>query len=212
MTSSPASAPATLRPTRNVPYDVVRAVAIVVAGAVAIAVAARISVPVWPVPVTLQTLAVATVAALAGSRLGVAVVLTYLGAGLVGLPAFASGGGPAYFAGPTAGFLIGFVPMAYVIGRVAEASGRTRPIALIATMLLADAMLMGIGFAWLLAMAGSADWIDKAAPLQSAWRVAVEPFLLWDALKMAFAGVLVWQLSTRSHRASHTGPSAASQK
>jgi biotin transport system substrate-specific component len=205
------SLPAKPSITRRSEHEIVRTLSIVLAGAAAIAIAAKISVPVWPVPVTLQTLAVAFVAALAGSRLGVAVVLTYLGAGLAGLPVFASGGGPAYLAGPTAGFLIGFLPMAYLIGRVAEVGGRARPVLLIATMLLADAIAMGIGFGWLLAMASSANWVDKAAPLQSAWRAAVEPFILWDALKMALAGLLVWLLDSRFRKANRGNPSTPPQ-
>ncbi len=80
------------------------------AGALALTLGAKIQVPFWPVPMTLQTLALMLVIGLGGLRLALASVTAYLGAGLAGLPVFAGAlAGPAYFAGPTAGFLAGFL-------------------------------------------------------------------------------------------------------
>ena len=72
------------------------------------------------VPITGQTFAVLLTGALLGSRLGALSVVAYLAQGAMGLPVFAYGGGAAYFAGPTAGFLIGFVPMAFIVGYLCE--------------------------------------------------------------------------------------------
>jgi biotin transport system substrate-specific component len=167
-----------------------RTAAILLIGSAIITVGAKISVPVWPVPVTLQTMAVAMIAAFAGARLGTAIVVTYLLQGLAGLPVFASGGGAAYIFGPTGGFLLAYLPMAMLIGRAADMGWKARPLLLFLTMVVADALVFSVGFLWLLALAGSAGWIDQSAPLASAWRGAVEPFLLWDALKMALAAAL----------------------
>ena len=83
---------------------------LIVAGSLLVALAAQIEVPMWPVPVTLQTLAVLLVGGVLGSRLGALSLLAYLFEGAIGLPVFAGGGGTlAYFAGPTTGYLIGFV-------------------------------------------------------------------------------------------------------
>lgn len=179
-------------PTAHPSLAVARTAAVLVVGSALITVAAKINVPVWPVPVTLQTLAVAILASFTGRKLAVSIVLTYLAQGMAGLPVFASGGGMAYFTSPTAGFLLGYVPMAYVIGWAADRGASSRPILLLATMLFADAFLMAIGFVWLLTMAGAASWVDASNPALSAWRGAVEPFILWDTLKMGLAAALAW--------------------
>jgi biotin transport system substrate-specific component len=76
----------------------------------------RIYLPWTPVPVTLQDLVVLLCGALLGSRAGVAATLAYLGLGAAGLPVFSSGAGLAYLAGPTGGYLVGFVVAAAVVG------------------------------------------------------------------------------------------------
>src|SRR5215217_6916383 len=86
-------------------------IATVILGTVLITICAKIQVPVWPVPVTLQGFAIAALAAAFGLRIGVATVALYLLEGAFGLPVFASGGGLAYFMGPTGGFLLGFLLM-----------------------------------------------------------------------------------------------------
>lgn len=164
----------------------------VLLGTVLLTLSAKINVPTWPVPVTLQTFAVAALAAAFGWRIGVATVVAYLLEGAAGLPVFAGAvAGPAYLLGPTGGFLVGFIPMAYLIGRAADkgASGRLGLLAL--TMLGAAAVMFAFGFAWLLALGGSAAWLDQSDLVGSAFARAVQPFLVWDALKMLFAAVTV---------------------
>ena len=81
-----------------------RKVALVLAGSVLIAISAQISVPMFPVPMTLQTLAVILVGLTLGARMGAASVLAYLAEGAAGLPVFANGGaGAVHLMGPTAG-------------------------------------------------------------------------------------------------------------
>ena len=172
----------------------------IVLGTVALTIAARISVPVWPVPVTLQTFAVAALAAAFGWRIGVATVALYILEGMAGLPVFATGGGPAYLLGPTGGFIVGWLPMAYVIGLAADRGASGRPLPLFGAMLLGDAILFALGFAWLLAMGASAAWIDQSNLVASAFEKAVQPFIVWDILKMAFAALTVagaWTLLRR---------------
>ena len=174
--------------------------ATVVIGTLLLTLSARISVPVWPVPVTLQTFAVAVLAAAFGWRIGVATVALYILEGLAGLPVFATGGGPAYILGPTGGFIIGWLPMAYVIGLAADrgASGKVLPLFL--AMLAGDAIVFILGFVWLLAMGASAAWIDQSNLVVSAFEKAVQPFILWDILKMALAALTVtglWRLLRR---------------
>ena len=89
-------------------------------GTLILTLSAKITVPFWPVPATLQTLALFAIAAAYGSRLAVATVILYLIEGAVGLPVFAGtpekGIGLAYMVGPTGGYLIGFVVAAMACG------------------------------------------------------------------------------------------------
>lgn len=163
----------------------------VLLGSLLLALSAKISVPVWPVPVTTTSFAVAALAAAFGWRIGVATVLAYLVEGAMGMPVFAAGGGLAYFMGPTTGFLLGYLPMAFVIGRAADMGASKRPLALFGAMLLGDAALFLCGFVWLVAMAGSATWIDQSNIIGSGFAKAVQPFIVWDILKMALAAVTV---------------------
>lgn len=176
--------------------------AIVVVGTLLLTLSAKINVPVWPVPVTLQTFAVAALAAAFGWRIGVATVALYLLEGAAGLPVFATGGGIAYLMGPTGGFLLAYLPMAYIVGRAADLGAANRPLALFGTMLLADAVVFVFGFLWLLTLSGQAGWIDQSNVLVSAFEKAVQPFVVWDILKMALAALTVtgaWQIV--KHRA-----------
>ena len=166
-----------------------RTMAKIVLGTLILTVAAKINVPVWPVPVTLQSFAVAALAAVFGWRIAVATVVVYLCEGLAGLPVFASGGGPAYLIGPTGGFLLGFIPMAFIVGKAAQSSLGRSAWRLFAAMIVADAVLFLLGFAWLIALSGQAGWIDQTNVMASAFERAVVPFLVWDALKMALAAI-----------------------
>src|SRR5262249_19762225 len=133
----------------------------VIIGTALLTLSAKINVPVWPVPVTLQTFAVALLAAAFGWRIGVATVLLYLLEGAAGLPVFATGGGIGYLTGPTGGFLVGFIPMAYIIGRATDMGASGKLITLFLAMIVGDAVLFVFGFAWLLALGSGAAWLDQ---------------------------------------------------
>lgn len=166
-------------------------VAMVLIGTLLITAAAKINVPTWPVPVTLQTFAVAALAGAFGWRIGVATVIAYLVEGAIGIPVFATGGGVSYLLGPTGGFLLGFIPMAYVIGRAADLGGSSRVVMLAVAMLIGDAMLFVVGYAWLVTVLANLKGVLPTAVLGSAFDGAIKPFVLWDVLKMVFAAVTV---------------------
>lgn len=172
-------------------------IAIVVLGSMLLAISAKISVPVWPIAVTMQSFAVAGLAATFGARLGVATVALYLLEGALGLPVFAVGGGLAYLMGPSSGFLFGFLAMAAIIGFAADRGASARPLTLFAAMIAGGVALFAFGFTWLLTMSGNAGWIDQSNVLASAYAGAVQPFIIWDVLKMALAALTVtgaWNL------------------
>lgn len=168
----------------------------VLLGTVLITLAAKINVPTWPVPVTLQSFAIAALAAAFGWRIGTATVVAYLLEGAAGLPVFATGGGIAYLVGPTGGFLLAFVPMAYIIGRAADLGASAKVGTLFLAMLIADALLFALGFLWLLTLGAAASWLDSSNLVGSAFARAVQPFLIWDALKMLFAALTVTGIFT----------------
>lgn len=175
-------------------------IATVVLGTLLITLCAKINVPVWPVPVTMQGFAIAALAAAFGLRIGVATVALYLVEGALGLPVFATGGGLVYLVGPTGGFLLGFLVLAAITGYAADRGASGKPLALFAAMLVGDALMFVLGFAWLALMAGQAGWIDQTNVLGSAFAKAVQPFIVWDILKMALAAVTVtgaWNLISK---------------
>ncbi|WP_370208566.1 biotin transporter BioY [Pararhodobacter marinus] len=156
----------------------------VLGGSAVIALGAQVSVPMVPVPMSLQTLAVLLVGLTAGSRLGAAAVLAYLVEGALGLPVFAGGHfGLPYMIGPTGGFLLGFVAMAFLAGLMAERGVARGFAGIVATGLLASVVLYVPGIAWL----------DAVTPLDlwGALNAGMVPFLPGDAVKIAIAALVV---------------------
>jgi biotin transport system substrate-specific component len=183
-------------------------IATVVIGSLILAAAANIKIPLQPVVINLSTLAVAIIAASFGWRIGVATVALYIAEGLAGLPFFANGGGWGYIFAPSFGFIVGYLPMAFIIGWAADRGASASIIRLFGWMLLADAVLFAFGFAWLFVVANLIvqsggelpAWLSSGDLLTVAWNAAVQPFILWDILKMAFAAVTVagvWTLLKR---------------
>jgi len=170
----------------------VRGVALAFAGSIFIAICARIQVPMVPVPMTMQTFAVLLIGLAFGWRLGAATVALYLAEGAVGLPVFAKGGGLAYFAGPTAGYLFGFLAAAFAVGWLAE-SGWGRPaLRIFCAMLIGSALSYLFGAAWLSAFLG----------LEKAVAVGVMPFLIGDVVKACLAAAclpIAWHLVQKLH-------------
>jgi biotin transport system substrate-specific component len=170
---------------------------LVVAGVAVLTAGAWLSVPFYPVPLTMQTLAVLLVGGLLGPRLGVSAVAGYLTLGLVGAPVFHGGlGGLAVLAGPTGGYLLGFLPAALLMGWVAgRARGaKLRDLALLAAgAMLAGAAIYAMGVPWLALFTGGS--LSRAAAVGAA------PFLLGDLLKTAVAvGAIRTGRSVLSHR------------
>jgi biotin transport system substrate-specific component len=161
----------------------IRKLGLVIGGSLFIAMAAQVSVG-WPVPMTLQTLAILVVGLTFGSRLGAATLVTYLGYGAMGLPVFANGAATAALMGPTAGFLIGFVGMAYLAGLAVEKGLAKGVVSTAICGVVISGLLYIPGLAWPAAMLG------KSMPeLWSGW---MAPFLIGDAVKAVIAAMVVW--------------------
>ncbi len=170
-------------------HPVLLKAALVVAGVGVLAASAWISVPFYPVPMTMQTLAVLLVGGLLGPRLGVASVTGYLVLGLAGAPIFHNGlGGAMIVAGPTGGYLAGFVPAAFLMGLASRSaaglSGILRRAALVTSgALLAEVAIYALGLPWLAFVTG----LDMGDAVAS----GLAPFVLGDLVKMAVAVMMV---------------------
>lgn len=165
-----------------------REIALVLTGSWLIALSAQIEIPFWPVPLTGQTFGVLLIAALLGSRRGALSVLTYLVQGAMGLPVFAGGTtGIVKFAGPTGGYLIGFVAAALVVGWLSERGWDRHVAASAAAMVIGNITIYAFGLLWL------ANFVGWAAVLQ----VGLFPFIIGDLIKIALAALalpLGWAL------------------
>lgn len=165
---------------------------LVIAGSMLIAVAGQIKVPLWPnpTPVTLQTLAILTIAAAYGRNLAVATLLAYLAEGAAGLPFFTNGGGIAVLFGPTFGYLVGFVIAAGITGWAADRGWSRNPVKLWAANMAGTLTVLVLGALWMGLLFGS----DKMI----AWGVG--PFIVTDIIKATLAAALVpalWSLFAR---------------
>ena len=188
--SSPNLILANLRQQKGL-YRLFSTVFLVVLGSVILTISAKINIPFIGVPATFQTMAVALIGAAFGWRLAFASVALYLFQGAMGLPVFAQGGSIAYLFGPTGGFLLGFLPASYIIGKLAENGASKNFLTLFLVMIIGDMVIFAFGYAWLLALASNVSWLDQANLFISAYKIAIEPFIIWDILKMALAAATI---------------------
>lgn len=158
-------------------------------GALLVAASAQVVVPLplSPVPMTLQPLAVLVVGGLLGAAPGTAALLLYLALGVLGLPVFAAGGsGIARLLGPTGGYLLAFPVAAALTGALAGRGGS------VLRVLLASALgmvVIHIGGVAQLALLGG----DPGVAL----RVGFVPFLTGDLLKVGLAAAVILAVGPR---------------
>ncbi len=166
----------------------------VVFGVCLLTLSAKVQVPFWPVPMTMQTLVVLMLGMAYGSRLAAGTVVAYLLAGAAGLPVFAGtperGIGLAYMMGPTAGFLVGFVLAAWIVGLLAERGWDRSFLTCGAAMIAGHLAISLSGVVWLAVLMGTTKAID----------IGLVPFLASSALKTALgtaAMPLIWRIIAR---------------
>lgn len=157
-----------------------RAVVLAVLGSIFVGLAAQISVPMIPVPMTLQTLAVLAVGGAYGMRLGAATLALYAVEGAAGLPVFANfSGGFHVIAGPTGGYILGFVLAAALVGYLVEKGWGANVVKLCGAMLLGAAVLYVPGLLWLAKFTGAADALGYG----------LYPFVIGDIVKAVLAAL-----------------------
>lgn len=171
---------------------IARNVVLAILGTALLTISAKVQVPFYPVPMTMQTFVVLVIGMAYGWRLGGATVLLYLGEGAVGLPVFASGGGYAYFVGPTGGYLVGFLAAAVAIGWLAERGWDRNPLLAVLALALGTVVIFMLGLAWLSVLIG----------FQPAIANGLVPFIPGAIVKLALAAVtlpVAWRMVGR-HR------------
>ncbi len=165
-----------------------RAAILVSLGVAALAVAAKMRVPMWPVPITMQTFVVLTIGAAYGAGLGITTMLAYLAVGALGADVFTSSSaennGLSYMLGGTGGYLVGYVLAAAALGWLAR-RGWDRSVPMMAAAMLIGTVLIYVpGLVWLNMQPYSQGW---------AWTInaGLTPFLVGDALKLVLAACIL---------------------
>ena len=156
-------------------------------GTILLIISAKIKVPLYPVPMTLQPLAVLIISMLFGRRLAVATVGLYLFQGLW-FPVFANGGGFGYLIGPTGGFLLGFLLTAYIVGTLADKGWGQKLITSLISMLIGYIIIYSVGLSYFSFLFGYESTFEKA----------MYPFMLKDFYTFLLASLLmpqIWKLA-----------------
>jgi biotin transport system substrate-specific component len=180
-----------------VPGARVRDAVLVVSGVLFTALLAQVAVPVpgSPVPITGQTLAVVLTAAALGPARGVSVQILYMAAALVGLPFYseASGGVDVVF-GATGGYVIGFIPAAYLIGLAARHGADRHLLKSLPLFVAGQAVIFAVGVPWLAATTGMSA--------SQALDAGFYPFILGGIVKAAIASAVLGSAWALTHRRS----------
>lgn len=168
-----------------------RPVALAVCGVSALTASSYMAVPMYPVPVTMQTAIVLLLGAICGAGMGSGIVIGWLGLAFLGAPVLADGmGGPQAFVGPTAGYLASFPIVAFLAGFLSRNKSWAGIAARFAGFTALHALILGMGAAWLGYLFGA----------QTAWVSGVAPFLIGALLKSGLAAALVSVLPNFQNR------------
>ena len=154
-------------------------------------ISAKIKIDLYPVPMTLQPLAVLMIAMLCGRNIGIASIGLYLAQGIIGLPVFAYGGGIPYLIGPTGGFLIGFLIAGFIVGELADRGWGKEIFKSVSAMLIGLIVIYFCGILQLSFIKGFDYAIIKG----------MEPFIIGDLYKLILASLLlpqIWKLTKKS--------------
>jgi biotin transport system substrate-specific component len=171
---------------RVVPRSLVNDSALILSGAVFTAYAAQLVIPMWPVPITAQTLAVLLVGSVLGVTRGTISLIGYFSMGAMGLPVFSAATSLSF--GPTFGYLIGFVAAAAVVGWLSERGWHKSVAGVLGSFAIANTVIYLFGLPWLAFVLGNLGAANDFASVATAGLV---PFIVGDVLKMILAAALL---------------------
>ena len=182
------------------PRSRVATIAMMIGFALLTALAAQIRIPVpgTPVPITGQTFAVLLAGAALGSRAGAGSQAIYWALGAIGLPFYANAsGGWEAATGATAGYLVGFIAAAWVVGSLAERGQDRNVWSAIPAFLAGNVVIYAFGVTWLLVS------VEGIATMSEALTAGFTPFVIGDVVKILGVGLLLplaWKLVDWSRR------------
>jgi len=148
-----------------------------------------IPLPFTPVPITLQTFFTFLAGAILGKYLGALSQLIYILLGVVGLPVFAKGSsGIGVLLGPSGGYLLGFVPAAFLVGWILEKKEKP-PLELIVLAMIVGLLAIYLpGVGWLM-------WVTRLSLVKALFLGAL-PFLPGDGVKIVVGALIVRKIGT----------------
>lgn len=163
---------------------------LVLAGVALVALLAKVSFFIGPIPITGQTVGVIVVGAALGARRGAASLTVYMLLGLAGLPIFAGPiAGPAYVLSPSFGFILGFIPAAFVAGWFAERAWDRKPLLAFVGFVAASIIPFVIGVPYMALILATV--LEVPVTLASVLDAGVWPFIVPGLIKAAFAALIV---------------------
>jgi biotin transport system substrate-specific component len=171
---------------RVIPRSAINNVALILSGAVFTAYAAQLVIPMWPVPITAQTLAVLLVGSVLGATRGAISLIVYFSMGAVGLPVFSAATSLSF--GPTFGYLVGFIAAAAVVGYLSQRGWHKSVAGVLGSFAIANSVIYLFGLPWLAFVLGS---LGAANDLASVAAAGLAPFILGDVIKMTVAAALL---------------------
>jgi len=171
---------------RVVPRTALTNVALILSGAVFTAYAAQLVIPMWPVPITAQTLAVLLVGSVLGATRGAISLIVYFSMGAAGMPVFSAATSLSF--GPTFGYLVGFVAAAAAVGYLSERGWHKSVAGVLGSFAIANSIIYLFGLPWLAFVLGNLGAPNDLAAVTAA---GLAPFIVGDVLKMILAAALL---------------------
>lgn len=176
--------------------DLVRNIVLVVAGSLILAGSAQVTVPFWPVPMTLQTLAVLLIGGAYGARLGALTCALYIFEGAIGLPFFAGGQSGLFdsrldyfFLTPTMGYIVGFMLAAAAVGYLAQKGWISSFVRMTIAAVIGSALIYVPGVLWLGYWFIATKGFAPADAGVAAINAGLVPFIFGDLIKSLIAGL-----------------------
>ena len=171
---------------RVIPRSAINNVALILSGAVFTAYAAQLVIPMWPVPITAQTLAVLLVGSVLGATRGAISLIVYFSMGAVGLPVFSAATSLSF--GPTFGYIVGFIAAAALVGYLSQRGWHKSVAGVLGSFAIANSVIYLFGLPWLAFVLGS---LGAANDLVSVSAAGLAPFIIGDVVKMTLAAALL---------------------
>jgi biotin transport system substrate-specific component len=162
--------------------NVIKQALLILAGVLILACASQLSIPLEPIPLTFQSSTVILIGMMYGARNGCYVVMAYLLAGLCGLPLFANfSSGLSVFYGSSAGYLLGFLPAAFVSGYLTQRGWAHTFLSSLAVACLGVSIIFSLGITVLTQFIG----------FKSAVAFGLAPFILSEWIKLMAVSFIV---------------------